>query len=314
MEEKSYWWAKLPETFFTNNEVELIWGEPDGDALCAIYLRLFLMSIKHEGRLRYSQERGYTLDQLARLIHKPLKRVEKAYQLFNFAGFWHMEDDGTLVFDRAGEMIGRETDAAKRMRKSRQKDEVLRGKQELERNNVTTSLQLRYGKSVTGVTDGEHCSTLPTPIRKSRKSLRDLDSLSSCSSSKESSQAKDNDEHDDLIERIERFYDAYPKKSGSAPVEEWFINNDMSPAEFEGLMICLNRSRQMRSWNREGGRFVPKPERWLEKRCWTDEDVALGAESIRQAELSKEMSAGPKVSVDVSKLAPVAKTMKEAGK
>lgn len=314
MEDKNYWWAKLPETFFTNNEVEIIWTQKGGEGLCAIFLRLLLLTLRHSGELRYSETKGYSIKELALFIHKPEKEVQLAYDEFFKAGFWHFSDDGTLVFDHFDEFVGHETDVARRVRKSRANKADLQGFQENERYKDVTLKQPCNKNDAKSVTSTLHCNSLPAPSFKSRKSLRDKEIHSPCSPSFVGSQADGDGEHGELIKRSERFYDAFPKKSGKDPVDSWFAKNPMTAAEFEGLMIALSRSKSQRSWNREGGRFIPLAQNWLEKRCWTDDDVALGAETIRQSELARDMSDGPEVSVDVSAMMPKAREMKESGK
>jgi hypothetical protein len=65
------------------------------------------------------------------------------------------------------------------------------------------------------------------------------------------------------------FWEAYPRKvSQDAALRAWL--STVVNGEAAEIMAALAWQVELAEWQREGGRFVPKPETYLFDRRWTD--------------------------------------------
>lgn len=145
-EEKRYYWLKLAEDFYEDDTIQWIEEQENGVAYVNFYLKLLLKSLKDDGYLiRFVGTRliPYDVKSLSRLTNTDPDTVRVAMELFRQVGLVEMLDSGEIYMSQIDEMIGSETQAAKRMRKLRAKealeDQGLDDKKQLEskRNNVT---------------------------------------------------------------------------------------------------------------------------------------------------------------------------------
>lgn len=145
-DEKRYYWLKLAEDFYEDDTIQWIEEQENGVAYVNFYLKLLLKSLKDDGYLiRFVGTRliPYDVKSLARLTNTDLDTVRVAMELFKQVGLVELMDSGEIYMSQIDEMIGSETQAAKRMRRLRAKESLenqgVDGKKALEnkRNNVT---------------------------------------------------------------------------------------------------------------------------------------------------------------------------------
>lgn len=125
---KRYYWLKLDEKFFEDDTIEWIEEQENGKDYVIFYLKLCLKSLKDEGKLiRYVGERliPYDVKALAKLTNTPPDTVAVAMKLFLEIGLVSNLESGEIYLNQINEMIGTETDIAKRVRKHRTKQEAL---------------------------------------------------------------------------------------------------------------------------------------------------------------------------------------------
>lgn len=77
-------------------------------------------------------------------------------------------------------------------------------------------------------------------------------------------------------QRFGEFWDLYPKKSGRSEAERVWADTVGEDGElYLTVMEALGRQVFWEQWQRDGGRFIPYPARWLEQRLWEDQAVCL---------------------------------------
>lgn len=146
---KRYYWLKLPEDFYDDDTIQWIEDQENGAAYVNFYLKLLLKSLSDDGRLiRYVGQRlmPYDVKSLARLTNTDTDTVRVALELFVNIGLVERLETGELYMSQINEMIGKETEAARRKRKYRARKELTGEKKELpggtmSQNNGTTSKQ-----------------------------------------------------------------------------------------------------------------------------------------------------------------------------
>ena len=77
-DKKTYYYLKLKEGFFDSEDMLLLQGMKDGYIYSDILLKLYLMSLRQDGRLMYRGIIPYTPDMVATITHHQVGTVEKA--------------------------------------------------------------------------------------------------------------------------------------------------------------------------------------------------------------------------------------------
>lgn len=136
-EQKRFYWIKLKEDFFINNEVtDWIISQPNGCEYIVLYLKLCILTANKGGRL--AMEIGemiipYDINKIARDTKFHIDTVVVAMELFRRIGLIYEESDGVLKIPYVDEIVGSESSSAKKVREYRK-----RKKQGLQCNqNVT---------------------------------------------------------------------------------------------------------------------------------------------------------------------------------
>ena len=122
----TYYYLKLPEDFFDKHYIKIIKKLPDGNELLMFLLKLYVESVPHAATLRFSDDLPYTNQMLANITDTDIEIVDKAMDYFKSMKIVEIMDDGTIWLPMADKLIGKETDAAKRMRERR---EILKNKE-----------------------------------------------------------------------------------------------------------------------------------------------------------------------------------------
>ena len=76
-DKKTYYYLKLKEGFFDSEDMLILQGMKDGYIYSDILLKLYLMSLRQDGRLMYRGIIPYTPDMVATITHHQVGTVEK---------------------------------------------------------------------------------------------------------------------------------------------------------------------------------------------------------------------------------------------
>lgn len=124
-EEKRYFWLKLNENFFEQEEIKIIEGMENGEKYVNFYLKLLLKSLSADGKLLFRNVIPYTPEMLATITNTNIDTVRIATKLFVSLGLMEKLDDGSLFMNEVENMVGSETGWAKKKRIQRgKKDNV----------------------------------------------------------------------------------------------------------------------------------------------------------------------------------------------
>ena len=237
---KKYYWLKLNENFFEDDTISWIEEQENGKDYVLFYLKLVLKSLSEEGYLiRYVGEKliPYDVAALAKITNTVPDTVKVAMNLFLEIGLISMLETGEIYINQIEEMIGSETESAKRVRKHRVKKAL-----EEEKN---TALQCNSGviKSNTEI-EKEREKELDKEIEK------EIDKNSSSTSNlKKMAQSFTNNER--LLSAIYDFinYRKLNKSKFTVRALELNLNNlkDLSSDDNERISI-LNQSIE-RGWS-----------------------------------------------------------------
>lgn len=128
MSNKRYYWLKLDENFFEDDTIKYLLEQKNGAEYVIFYLKLCCASLKDEGTLiRYVGNKliPYDAASLSKLTDTNIDTVTNAMSFFVEFGLISEMANGEIFMEQLEEMIGSETDSAKRMRKLRAREKAL---------------------------------------------------------------------------------------------------------------------------------------------------------------------------------------------
>jgi predicted phage replisome organizer len=140
--QKKYYWLKLKRDFFKRHDIKIIEGMDNGKDYVLFYMKLLLEGIDHEGHLRFSETVPYNDKMLATITDTNIDIVRSAVKIFSELGMMEQFDDGTLFMKQVQEMLGDETEWAKKKREYREKQKKLGTPEGHEKDNVRQELDI----------------------------------------------------------------------------------------------------------------------------------------------------------------------------
>ena len=122
---RKYYYLKLKEGFFESEEIKILESMKDGYIYSNILLKLYLRSLRNEGRLMYRNVIPYTPEILATLVGHQVGTVEKALDVFKKLELIEVLDNGAIYMMDIQNYIGKSSTEADRQRAyyNRVKDE-----------------------------------------------------------------------------------------------------------------------------------------------------------------------------------------------
>lgn len=131
---KKYYYLKLADNFFDRQEIVFIEDMKDGDKYIVVLLKLYLLSLKDNGRLSFKKLVPYDTKMLATITKKSERFIKKAINLFEKYELIEVLDTGIIYMNDIQSFIGKSSTEADRKREQRK-----RVKAEKEQNVKNTS-------------------------------------------------------------------------------------------------------------------------------------------------------------------------------
>ena len=113
---RKYYYLKLKEGFFDSEEIKILESMKDGYIYSNILLKLYLRSLRNEGRLMYRNVIPYTPEILATLVGHQVGTVEKALKVFKDLELIEILDNGAIYMMDIQNFIGQSSTEADRQR------------------------------------------------------------------------------------------------------------------------------------------------------------------------------------------------------
>lgn len=118
-EEKRYYWLKLKNDFFKQDEILIMEEMDNGKDYVLFYLKLLCASVEHNGNLRFTDAIPYNERMLATITKTNIDIVRSAMAVLQELGMVEILDDQTIYMLQVESMIGSESQVAERMRRMR---------------------------------------------------------------------------------------------------------------------------------------------------------------------------------------------------
>ena len=206
-DDKKYYYLRMKESFFDEDKMVVLESMPDGYLYSNILLKLYLKSIKNNGKLMFNDCIPYNPQMIATITRHPVGVVEKAIQIFEKIGIIDVLDNGTIYMLDIQEYIGKTSTESDRKREYRRKIEEEKVKQ-MGHLSGQCDLEIELEKDI----DKE--------IEKN--TLVDSDESTSVKEENESKSPSPEEEKDKLIKNFGKIYSKYPKKVGKAKAFDYY--------------------------------------------------------------------------------------------
>lgn len=217
---KRYYYLKLKENFFDSDEMVLLESMPDGYIYSNILLKLYLRSLKHEGKLMFNDRIPFNSTMLATITRHSVGVVEKAVQIFRDLQLVDVLDNGAIYMSDIQSFIGKSSTEADRKREYRKKIE------EAKRNLIT------------GGQVSDKCPDKTTPELELEIEIDiDID--------KEEKRGKYSDEHLRLAKKLQsNLTEDFPKEMNKVDIEKWAdtirLMEERDKASIEAIEYVIN--------------------------------------------------------------------------
>ena len=212
---KNYYYMRLKEDFFDSDDMKLLEGEkPDGWMYSNILLKMYLRSLKSDGRLMLNGVIPYNAKMIASITGHSVGVVEKALDMFEALGLIEKLDNGAIYMLNIQNFIGKSSTEADRKKEYRRTIKLEKNKL-LEKNQKSDQRQM----------SDEH----PPEIDIEIEIEKEIDNILYCPEAKSSEQQKEvfikiplsnGDEYPIYRDDIDNFRSLYP----SVDVEQTIRN------------------------------------------------------------------------------------------
>ena len=131
---KKYYYLRLKDNFFDSDELKILESMKDGYLYSNILLKLYLRSLKNDGKLVFNERIPYSADMLSSITGHQVGTIKQALTIFKDLGLIDVLDNGAIYMLDIQNFIGKGSSEADRKREYRQRIED-------ERTNVQTNLR-----------------------------------------------------------------------------------------------------------------------------------------------------------------------------
>lgn len=114
---KKYYYLKLKENFFESDSMVLLESMKDGYLYSNILMKLYLRSLKDNGRLMLNGTIPYNSQMLASVTRHQIGTLEKALDIFKELGLIEILDSGAIYMMDIQNFIGKSSTEADRQRR-----------------------------------------------------------------------------------------------------------------------------------------------------------------------------------------------------
>lgn len=207
-------------------------------------MKLLLLSLKNDGKLFLEGVEDNFASEMALEIDEDEDNVAVTANYLVSKGILVSSSSSEYELTTCQEMAGSETDSARRMR--------------LTRNRQASQCDALPS----------HCSDVCENVQKCdiEKEIRDKEI--------------DNTPADKPPGDFEKFWSAYPKKVAKKSAKKAF-SRIKEPVET--LLSAIERQKCSEQWSKDGGRYIPSPDTWLNGNRWEDELVPAAPVSSHQS-------------------------------
>ncbi|MCJ0571689.1 phage replisome organizer N-terminal domain-containing protein [Enterococcus cecorum] len=152
---KKYYYLKLKENFFDSDEIIILESMENGYLYSNILLKLYLRSLKNEGKLMFNDRIPFNTKMLAQVTRHSENEIENALQAFEDLKLVEILDNGAIFMNDIQNFIGKSSTHAERQKEYRRRianeKEQTTTEKEIVKNNLNKLKNESENKCVTNV-------------------------------------------------------------------------------------------------------------------------------------------------------------------
>lgn len=277
---KKYYYLKLKDNFFDSDSMVILESMQDGYIYSNILLKLYLKSLKDDGRLMLNGRIPYNSSTLAMVTRHSVGNVERAIKAFEELGIVEILDNGAIYMADIQNFIGESSTEADRKRAYRKRIEN-------EKMEQLESQDSNAHKAIGQMSDKCPDKSPPEIERELEREL-DLDIETHTERDTRARASKP------TLESFDEFWKKYPNKIMQEQAASLWLSIDPDENLIEEIMQGLDRWLASDQWERG---IYQSPVNWLRDKRWLDEPpVAEKASGNPFLELLEEERAQGEVS------------------
>lgn len=243
---KKYYYLKLKDNFFETDSMIILESMPDGYKYSNILMKLYLKSLKTEGRLMFNDRIPYNPTVLAQITRHSVGDVEKALTIFRDLELIEVLDNGAIYILDIQDYIGKSSSEADRKRQYRQR---------IEQEKCFAIGTVGTNGQMSGQMSDKHPPELEIELEIELEKEIDID--------KENRSKKSSLEQD-----FDKLWKLYPKKtlkSDGLSAYKKAIAEGITNKDIQDGIINYKQELAANDWQKpmDGGR-------WFKKRRWED--------------------------------------------
>ena len=120
---KKYYYLRVKENFYDSDEMIILESMPDGFLYSNILIKLYLRSLKNNGKLMFNDRIPFNSEMLSKITRHPVAVVEKAVSIFKEMNLIDVLDNGAIFMLEIESFIGKSNTEADRKRDYRRRIE-----------------------------------------------------------------------------------------------------------------------------------------------------------------------------------------------
>lgn len=120
---KKYYYLRVKENFYDSDEMIILESMPDGFLYSNILIKLYLRSLKNNGKLMFNDRIPFNSEMLSKITRHPVAVVEKAISIFKEMNLIDILDNGAIFMLDIESYIGKSNTEADRKRDYRRRIE-----------------------------------------------------------------------------------------------------------------------------------------------------------------------------------------------
>ena len=120
---KKYYYLRMKENFYDSDEMIILESMPDGFLYSNILIKLYLRSLKNNGKLMFNDRIPFNPEMLSKITRHPVAVVEKAVSIFKEMNLIDVLDNGAIFMLDIESFIGKSNTEADRKRDYRRRIE-----------------------------------------------------------------------------------------------------------------------------------------------------------------------------------------------
>jgi len=203
-EDKKYFWLKLPTDFFKDRCMKKLKRMAAGPTYLVIYQKMLLLSLENEGNIYFEGIEDSFEDEMSLELDENVEDIQMTLLFLVKYDLIEKKSENHYFMTQVPEMIGSETDSARRKRKSRNKLVTLSQQNETSSQDVT------------------NCPAIKEKEKEKEKEKKNIDQKSEQSKKpkeEKPSQSSDDDQNS-LNIFFEKVWSKYPNKKGKSNISK----------------------------------------------------------------------------------------------